>query len=446
MPREEVYDFLTGLPGRRAAFAMLARTVTLARRTGRTVLAALVDIDRFYLVNETKGTAFGDEALRQLAARVRDPKPWSCQAHRFGGNAFLLFGLADGGSGKDKNETWIKELKQSIEEALPVRGQNQYLSCSIGVSRFPEHGETAELLVRHADTALREAKTAGGNRIMVYAEDGTARISRLEKLRCSLRTVLSDHALSLYYQPLYEASGALRGFEALLRWRHPELGEVSPAEFIPLAEESGMIVKIGEWVLEEACGMLRRVQAKGMGQVTMSVNISPLQLRVPEFADVLQRILRQTEAKPECLELEITESKMIDVDSENTIMHQLRGMGVRIALDDFGVGYASLTYLRKLPLHTLKLDRSFIRCIGEKSAEQAIVRSMIALVHQLGLEVVAEGVETEAQLRLLREWDCDYYQGYLLSQPMAEQTVGVPLLYAARDLFQAAREDRAAVL
>ena len=447
VPLAEVVDALTGLPGRKAAFAMLARAAMLAKRTGRHVLAALVDVDRFYIINETRGTAFGDETLRQIARRLGKLEPWSSHAHRIGGNTFVLFRLVGPETEMREADALIQELKHAVEDVLIVRGQSLYPFCSIGVSRYPCDGDTAEQIVRHADTALRQAKAAGGNRIASYAEDGMAQVNRTEELRSALRHAMSANALSLRYQPLYESSGALRGFEALLRWRHPELGDISPAEFVPLAEQSGQIVKIGEWVLGEACRMLNRAEARGLRPLVMSVNLSPLQLRAPGFVDSLQHILDQTGTRAECLELEITESMMIDADeSVNTVLYRLRGMGIRIALDDFGVGYASLTYLRKLPLHTLKLDRSFIRHIGEQSAEHVIVRTMISLVHQLGFEVVAEGVETEDQFRLLREWGCNFYQGYLLAGPLEEEAVGAHLLKHGSRVFRAPCGERVAVL
>ncbi|MBO7748099.1 bifunctional diguanylate cyclase/phosphodiesterase [Paenibacillus sp. MWE-103] len=437
----EVVDSLTGLPGRKAAFAMLARAVVLARQTGRRVLAALVDVDRFYIVNETKGTAFGDEALRQIARRLKRLEPWSGSVYRLSGNTFLLFRLAGWDAENDDADALVGALKQAAEERLSVRGEPLHPFCSIGVSGYPGDGETAERIVRHADTALRQAKAAGGNRVVFYAEDDMSEVSRTEQLRVSLRHAPAANALSLRYQPLYDAAGRLRGVEALLRWRHPELGDIPPAEFVPLAERSGQIVRIGEWVLAETCGMLRRARAKGMPPLVASVNLSPLQLRVPGFAETLRRILAQTGTKPEWLELEITESMMIGADEGvSEALRRIRAMGVRIALDDFGVGFASLTYLCKLPLHTLKLDRSFVRHLGSQDAEQVVVRTMIALAHELGFEVVAEGVETPEQLRLLREWGCDFFQGYLLAGPLDEEAVGPPLLRAARELFGAAGE------
>lgn len=434
-PAAEVYDALTGLPGRKAGFAMLARTITLARRIEQGVLAVLVDLDRFYIVNETKGTAFGDEALRRIAKRLK--KLRHAKAHRLSGNTFLLYSLVSKDIGRDEMIGLVQTMKSSVEECLPVRGEALYPFSSIGVSRYPEDGDTAELVLRHADTALRQAKAAGGNRIEAYAEDEVAEINRVEALRVALRGALPGNQLRVHYQPLYQTSGTLRGFEALLRWRHPELGDVSPAEFIPIAEQSGQIERIGEWVLGEACRMLRRMQDRGMRQLIMSVNLSPLQLRAKGFADLLEKVVKQAAVEPACLELEITESVMIASDDHlDAIFDMMRRMGIRLALDDFGVGYASLNYLRALPLHTLKLDRSFIRHICEERAESIIVRTMISLVQQLGFEVVAEGVETEGQFLQLREWGCNYYQGYLMAPPMPEDAVGEHLMHSACDVFR----------
>ncbi|WP_165822602.1 putative bifunctional diguanylate cyclase/phosphodiesterase [Paenibacillus montanisoli] len=425
IPAEQVYDPLTGLPGRKAAFAMLARAISLARSCGRGVLAALVDMDRFYVINETKGTAFGDEALRQMAGRLCELSHWSASAYRLSGNTFLLFRIYKLEAASEEAEMLIKELQHSVADLLPVRGQLLFPYCSIGVSSYPADGDTAERIMRHADTALQQAKAAGGNQVAIYTEEDAAQLHRTEELRTLLRSAPADNELMLYYQPVYEAEGRLRGFEALLRWQHPQLGLILPAEFIPLAEQGGQIVEIGEWVIREVCGMWGRVRDKGHMDLIVSVNLSPLQLAANDFVEALQRILIETSMPAECLEIEITESILIDSGKRiYNVLEQLREMGIRIALDDFGVGYASLTYLRRLPLHTLKIDRSFVQHIGEQHAETAIVRSMIALVHELGFQVVAEGVESAEQLALLKQWGCDCYQGYLLGKPMKEEAIG----------------------
>ncbi|WP_219835182.1 bifunctional diguanylate cyclase/phosphodiesterase [Paenibacillus sp. R14(2021)] len=445
----ELLDSLTGLPGRRAAFAMLARAILLAKHGGMDVLVTLVDLDRFYMINEAKGTAFGDETLRRMADRLRGMSQWSYNVFRLSSNTFLMFRMIRSEEAGQNADASIEEMKGAVEQPLKVRGEFLHPFCSIGASCFPEDGSTAELIVRHADTALQQAKAAGGNRIVRYTIIGAAQVNRVAELRGALRSALARSELSLRYQPLYQVTGELRGFEALLRWRHTKLGDVPPSEFIPLAEQSGLIVEIGYWVIGEVCRMLNRAKSKGLHQLIMSVNLSPLQIQLPNFTDKLRGILAQTGTKPESLELEITESMMIDGDGNGHIeaaLNQLREMGVRLALDDFGVGYASLTYLCKLPLHTLKLDRSFIRHIGEERAEHAIVKTMISLVHELGIEVVAEGVETSEQFQLLREWKCDFFQGYLLASPLPEEELHVQLLQAKHGCFQIAEHERPAVL
>lgn len=431
-PTAQMYDALTGLPGRKAAFAMLARAISLAKKCGRGVIAALVDMDRFYLINETRGTAFGDEALRQMANRLYELSHWSCSVYRLSGNTFLLFRMLKLDTAAKEADALIEELKNSVESLLQVRGQQLYPFCSIGVSSFPADGDTAELIVRHADTALRQAKAAGGNQVAVYTEDDVAHINRIEELRRALRGIDPSEQLTLHYQPIYDAAGRLRGMEALLRWHHMQLGNIAPDEFISLAEQSGQIVEIGEWVLSEVCRMIHRVRSKGLQDIIISVNLSPLQITAPGFVETLQCMLALTDTPAECLEFEITESIMIDSSKRTTaVLGALRAMGVRIALDDFGIGYASLTYLRELPLHTLKLDRSFICHITEQHAEAAIVKAMISLVHELGFEAVAEGVETKEQFDLLRSWGCDLFQGYLLGKPMQEEALCGRLLQAA---------------
>ncbi|MBB3112189.1 diguanylate cyclase (GGDEF)-like protein [Paenibacillus phyllosphaerae] len=422
----EDFDRLTGLPGRMAAFTLLGQALSKGRANEVGVIVAVVDFDRFHLINESRGTVFGDEALKQLGRRFQSKQLSEYTTCRIGGNTFLLFRFFD-------NEQLVSactaDLKAKLEVPLQVGGQMLYPTCSIGLAECPKHGLTAERLMRHAETALQQAKAAGGNRIGAYTEADANRASRRMELEGALRDALSGGQLSLNYQPIYEASGRLRGFEALLRWTHPELGFVSPAEFVPLAEQTGLIVLIGEWVIREACRMYHEAAQRGLTDIVMAVNLSPLQLRVPAFVETILFVLRESGTPPQAIELEITESVMIDA-GEATVaaLEQLRDAGVRIALDDFGTGYASLTYLRELPLHTLKLDRSFINHICKQHPERVIVESMISLVHRLGLEVVAEGIEDYDQLLLLREWGCDFMQGYLLGKPIQEAEVGPHLM------------------
>ncbi|TYP70716.1 putative bifunctional diguanylate cyclase/phosphodiesterase [Paenibacillus methanolicus] len=417
-------DLLTGLPGRLAAFTLLEQVIARAKSARTDVVVAVVDFDRFHLINESKGTVFGDQTLRLLAERFKTEELADFTACRIGGNTFVLFKPCL----LREESNCIARLKTQAEAPLVVEGHVLYPTCSIGIAEYPKNGRSAERLLRHADTAMQQAKAAGGNRIGAYTEADATRAGRRLKLEGELRGALERHELSLRYQPIYAASGRLRGFEALLRWNHPELGAVSPAEFVPLAEQTGLIVPIGEWVIREACRMQRETTAKGHADIVMAVNLSPVQLRVPSFVDGMLRLLEECGVPASGLELEITESIMLEA-GETTIasLDRLRQAGVRIALDDFGTGYASLTYLRELPIHTLKLDRSFIHPICHQHTERVIVESMISLVHRLGLEVVAEGIEDEDQLALLREWGCDLLQGYLLGRPIEARGMDVHL-------------------
>ncbi|MFB9325866.1 putative bifunctional diguanylate cyclase/phosphodiesterase [Paenibacillus aurantiacus] len=414
-------DQLTGLPGRLAAFVLLEQVIAYARGANAEVIVAVVDFDRFHLINESRGTVFGDQTLRLLSERFQAEELAGFIACRIGGNAFVLFKQCR----RREEADCIASLKAQVEAPLVVDGHVLYPTCSIGIAEYPKNGRGAEKLLRHADTAMQQAKTAGGNRIGVYTEADAVRAGRRLQLEGELRSALERGQLSLHYQPIYEASGRLRGFEALLRWAHPELGAISPAEFVPLAEQTGLIVPIGEWVIREACRMYNEAVGKGNAGIVMAVNLSPVQLRAPAFVDGILRLLAEGGMPASGLELEITESIMLEA-GETTIasLRRLRQAGVRIALDDFGTGYASLTYLRELPIHTLKLDRSFIHPICRQHTERVIVESMISLVHRLGLEVVAEGIEDEDQLALLREWGCDFLQGHLLGRPVEARGVG----------------------
>lgn len=422
MPGE--LDRLTGLPGRLAAFVLLEQVIAYARRAGTEVVVAVVDFDRFHLINESRGTMFGDQTLRLLAERFRTKALAGFIACRIGGNTFVLFKQCL----RREDADCIDVLKEQVEAPLVVEGHVLYPTCSIGIAQYPKDGRIAEKLLRHADTAMQQAKSAGGNRIGAYTEADAVRAGRRLQLEGELRGALERGELSLHYQPIYASSGRLRGFEALLRWMHPELGAISPAEFVPLAEQSGLIVPIGEWVIREACSMHKRAADGGNADIVMAVNLSPVQLRAPSFVDGLFRLLDECGMPASGLELEITEHMMLEAGGTTiAALNRLRQAGVRLALDDFGTGYASLTYLRELPIHTLKLDRSFIQHICHQHTERVIVESMISLVHRLGLEVVAEGIEHEDQLALLREWGCDLLQGYLLGRPVEARGVDAHL-------------------
>ncbi|MDQ0062318.1 putative bifunctional diguanylate cyclase/phosphodiesterase [Paenibacillus harenae] len=411
-------EALTGLSGRKEVFAQLETAVHLARAADNRLIVALVDLDRFYRLNATRGHEFGDEVLNIVGSRLEQAGPSPATVCRIGGNTYMVSMQLKHGT--DSCLHAVEAIKHAVELPIDEDGTELYLTSSIGAALFPEDGQSCEQLVCRAESALHQSKSEGGNRTLFYNLDNTYRLHRRIDIEASLRPALYMRQFYLAYQPIFRVSdGKMRGFEALIRWKHPELGVISPAEFIPIAEHNGLIVPIGEWVLREACKRLAGMNNYGLGPLIISVNISPVQLQDPTFAQTVLHILDEHDIDYSSIELEITENVTLK-HSEKVLssLSKLRCAGVRIALDDFGTGYSSLVNLKQLPIHCLKIDKSFIREIDLPSAERLIVESLVDLVHKLGLEVIAEGVEYKEQYELLKSWGCDYVQGFLFGKPM----------------------------
>lgn len=444
------FDGLTGLTNRRQFNARLMNTLHQARASKHLVGVIIVDVDRFKRVNDSLGHSAGDQILQVIAERVNcqvrnsdcvgrlDGDDLNAEVARVGGDEFTLL------LPRITHPTDAGRVAQRILEAIPepidVDGQRVTLGASIGISIYPIDGETAETLIAHADRAMSYAKSQGGNSFQYYTESLNATSLRRLVLESKLRDAVDSNQLHLVYQPKCDLkSGAVIGMEALLRWNEPDLGFVSPDEFIPLAEEIGCISKIGRWVLYEACRQNKEWQAEGRAAVPVSVNVSSRQFSDTDLLQVVTEVLEKTELDPQSLELEITESAMVEDEAATTLaLGKIRELGIRISLDDFGTGFSSLSYLRRLPLDTLKIDRSFVMDLPDNPDAQGIVEAIIAMAHVLGLLVIAEGVETEEQRDFLRSIDCDEIQGYLISKP-------VPPAEFARFLnpAQSASEDRA---
>jgi diguanylate cyclase (GGDEF)-like protein len=419
-------DSLTGLPNRALLTETLTQRIEQARRHDSRLAVLFLDLDRFKYVNDTLGHEIGDRLLEGVAQRLRQcVRAGDCVA-RLGGDEFtvVLSDLGDVGAAAQV----AQKIASALAAPFPVSGHEIFVSASIGISVFPQDGADVSTLLRHADTAMYRAKrTSSGYR---YYESGMdASISGYLQLESSLRRALERGELRVYYQPEAEAaSGLLFGAEALLRWEHPTRGLVSPAEFIPLAEETGLIVPIGEWVLRTVCEQARAWVEEGR-ELSVSVNLSGLQLQDPNFITRVEAILTSTGIDPRHLILEITESVWMEHAGETvSTLHRLKKLGIRLAIDDFGTGYSSLSYIKRLPVDILKIDRSFIRDIATDPADGAIVRGIMALAHALDLEVVAEGVETEEQRDILAAMGCDYLQGYLLARPMPPEAFAEHLL------------------
>ncbi len=410
------YDTVTGLPNR-ALFADRLRVALAHAQRHRHKLAVLfLDIDRFKQINDSLGHTIGDHLLKAVAARLRATMRDEDTVARFGGDEFavliqILGRIEDGGRIAQK-------MLDSLQAPLVAGGREFAITGSVGVSMFPVDGTDGEVLIRNADTAMHRAKELGGGSYHYYAVAMNHRAVEALEIDTGLRRALINREFVLHYQPLVDmTSGAVFGLEALIRWQHPELGLLRPDRFIPSAEHSGLIIEIGRWVLKEACKQAREWHLRGH-EVVMAVNLSARQFQDPDLPAQVREALEMAGLKPNFLELEITEGyAMQDVEKAITTLHELKALGVRVAIDDFGTGYSCLSYLKRFPIDTLKLDASFVRDLARPEDAQ-IALGVIALAHSLKLKVIAEGVETISQLAFLREHACDRLQGYLFSRPI----------------------------
>ena len=413
------HDPLTGLPNRLALNMRLNQALPEARRHGWNVALMFIDLDRFKIINDTLGHSIGDELLREVACRLMRVVRESDFVARLGGDEFVVLlpdivGAADAA-------TVASKILASFANPVIVDDVELHSSPSIGISVFPTDGIDGVTILKNADTAMYCAKAAGRNNYQFFAADMNLAATQRLDLEGKLRHALARNEFSLVFQPQVHASTGLpNGVEALLRWHHPVDGNIPPALFIPIAEETGLIVPLGEWVLRAACYELKRWLDAGLPPIKMAVNVSARQLRRRDFVETVAGVLVESDLPPELLELEVTESVAMENPEESiSLLQALRRMGVTIAIDDFGTGYSSLAYLKRLPIDNLKIDRSFVADIEHDLNDRAIAFGTIALAHSLGLSVIAEGVETEDQFDLLSGNGCDEIQGYLFSRPLA---------------------------
>jgi diguanylate cyclase (GGDEF)-like protein/PAS domain S-box-containing protein len=415
------YDTLTGLPNRSLLSERLARAVVRARRQGTRVAVLFLDLDRFKDVNDSMGHAAGDRILKSAAARLLATVRPQDTVARLGGDEFtvILEDLDD----RHAAEEVAQRVVGAFIAPLDVEGRSEIIiTPSIGISLYPDHALVPTDLLKFADTAMYAAKDRGRNTYSFYNEAMDAEARRRASLVAALRRALDRREFYLVFQPRLDlASGRIAGFEALLRWRSEELGEMSPGEFIPVAEETGLILPIGEWVLREAFSVLSGWQVAGRTGLSMSINVSVLQLLRGNVVGLIQELLAEYPLPPTSVELEVTESMvMANAEQATAVLHQLKGLGVLLAIDDFGTGYSSLVYLKRLPIDTLKIDKEFVGDLTTDPDDEAITATIITMAHSLGLNVVAEGVETVEQLQYLHEQGCDEIQGYWLSRPIEE--------------------------
>jgi diguanylate cyclase (GGDEF)-like protein len=412
---QQRYDTLTGLPTRVAIVAAAEQTITDAQRSAAPFAVTVLNVSRFKSINDSLGHEVGDQLLRLLSQRLRAVLARGDVLGRLAGDEFVVLGRV--GTGPIPAEVTVETIFAALREPFSIGGHDIEIAVSAGISMFPANGATCDVLLRRAETAMRAARSIARGTFRFFTDEMSKSEEERLALEADLRHAIRDGQLELHYQPKVDiASGRIRSAEALLRWRHPQRGLVPPNTFIPIAEEAGLILPIGEWVLRQACLQMRAWLDSGLPPLRVSVNLSAKQFRHGDLTAVVCSALEDAKLQPGYLELELTESSIMhDAESSAATLQLLSTMGVHISIDDFGTGYSSLSYLWRLPLDKLKIDRSFVRELISNPDDVAIVKAIISLAHSLRLGVVAEGVETLEQLEYLRELGCDQYQGFYCS-------------------------------
>ncbi len=419
---QATHDALTGLPNRNLLVDRLHIAIAEARRYRQRFMVAFVDLDRFKWINDSFGHDAGDTLLKTVSARMSACLRESDTIARLGGDEFVLV-LRDSGDGEESMQV-LNRLVACVAAPIAIGGHDIVVTCSLGCCSYPEDGEDPEALLRFSDAAMYRAKETGRNNMQLYNEELRQRFHERVRLATELRQALEREEFSLHYQLQIDLrSGVIIGTEALLRWRHPQLGNIEPARFLPIAEETGLIEPIGEWVLRKACLQNKRWQQAGLAPVRMAINLSARELARPCLAQRVARCLSDAQLDPEYLGLELTESaSMHDPDKTLNVMHKLRELGIGLSIDDFGTGYSNMQYLQRFPVEKLKLHGSFISEIATNPGSLAITDAVISVAHRLGMKVVAEMAETKDQVALLAACGCDQAQGYYFSAPVVADT------------------------
>lgn len=415
------YDLLTGLPNRILVLDRLSQAILYASRSKLQVAVLFLDLDRFKVINDTLGHTHGDTVLGLTAERLEQCVRSNDTVSRLGGDEFLII-LTLVHDEKNTIEV-VRKCLAALKEPFLIEGHKFSVSGSIGISFYPRDGTDAETLIRNADIAMYHAKALGRNNFQYFTQDMNEKVQTRLKIENYLRNALTQNELFVLYQPIVSlTTKRIVGAEALIRWNHPQLGSILPTEFISVAEESGMIVPIGEWVLKVACEQMREWKKQGLDILYVSVNLSSRQFKQANLFETINTVLNETQLNPAFLAIELTESVIMDDIEENIkTLNQMKEMGIMIAIDDFGIGYSSLNYLKKLPVDKLKIDISFIKDITVHVDGAAITAAIIALANKLNLEVIAEGVEDKEQLNFLVKHECDEVQGFYFSKPLDKE-------------------------
>lgn len=420
--REYAYhDTLTGLPNRLALYEDFEKQITAS--PGKTAALFIIDSDNFKFINDSMGHSFGDILIKKMGERLTSIfKDQGSKIYRLGGDEFVLFTFYDR---IDEVFRYAQEIERNFNEPIEKEENTVCITVSVGIATCPANGNSIDELIKNADIALYKAKDAGKNCYVLFSDEMHEKIKQRMLIEKHLRNAIENNELDLYYQPQVDATtGDITGFEALLRWHNRELGFVPPLSFISVAEETRLINPIGKWVLQKACSFLKKIHATGNEDVTVAVNVSIFQLLQDDFVDIVEETLYSEGIAPDCLELEITESILMEsFNVISLILRKLKKLGVRIALDDFGKGYSSLSYLRQLPIDTLKIDKCFVDGILSDTESASLTGMIVKLGQNLGLTVIAEGVEEQKQMDFLKENGCHKIQGYLFSKPLPENDV-----------------------
>ncbi|MEQ2526008.1 EAL domain-containing protein [Robertmurraya yapensis] len=414
------HDHLTGLYNRRALLNDLEEAIKKNKKTSGTFALLSIDLDRFKYLNDTLGHLAGDQILIQVAERLSEYSNRNVKVYRLGGDEYSILYVGD-----RRGATYLaQKILNLFSKSFYLNYQEYFISPSIGISMYPNDGKNAEMLIKNADEALFSVKERGKAHFQFYRTEMNSAVSHIVELETHLRKALAKKEFILYYQPQVDlASGQVNSFEALLRWNSKELGMISPNDFIPLAEDTGLIVPIGNWVIDTACKQISEWSSLGESGIKIAINISPKQFLQPKLVETIKESIEKYEIEPSLLEIEITEGAMQDTAETSPILKSLKELGVTISIDDFGTGYSSLNYIKQFPIDVLKIDQSFVRDVISNEKDAAITTTIIHLANSLGLEVVAEGIEEKEQADFLMKANCHKGQGYLYSRPISAQDV-----------------------